>query len=150
MTPSNALLDQLQNLLATDATTLAPAVGGVSVHLAKAAFTPAPTLALASLTEADFAGSASLIAGTGTQQAFLDPITGLRIIQLLEPAGGWHWEATGAPVPAQTIFGFYVTDNANTVLYGSQLLATAVTITAIGDGLDIANTRFAMPPSALQ
>lgn len=149
MTPSNALLDQLQNLITTDSTTLAPAALGTKIHLAKASFTPSPALTLASLTEADFPGYAALVMGTGAQQAFVDPVSGLRIIQLLEPAGGLHWEATGAPAPAQTIFGYYVTDNGTTVIYASALLTTPVVITAAPDGVDIANARFGMPSTAL-
>lgn len=149
MGPSNLLLDRFRDLLAADATTIAPAVGGTRLHLAKAPFVPSPSLTLASLIEADFAGYASLVAGTGTQQTFFDPVTGLRIIQILEPAGGWFWEATGAPVPVQVISGVYLTDNAVTVLYGSQLLPAPVTISSIGDGVVLGNARFSVPATAL-
>lgn len=149
MTPSNVILDRLQILLASDTATLAPAALAVHVHLAKAPFTPNPALTLAGLTEADFPGYAVALAGTGTQQAFLDPNTGLRVIQLLEPAGGWTWASTGTPTPNQVISGFYVTDNANAVLYASALLDQPVTISGSGQGVTVGTVRFSMPPGAL-
>jgi hypothetical protein len=150
ITPTNVLLDRMAALLAADATTLAPAALNVHVHLAMAPFTPGPTLTVASFTEAAFTGYAALNAGTGGQQSFADPGTGNRVIQLLEPAGGWHWATTaGAGLPI-TIYGYYVTDNANAVLYGSALLPTPVTLAATAQGVDVAQVRFALIPSALQ
>src|SRR5262245_40946180 len=136
MVGTNTILDRLAALLQTDATTLAPAAGGVKVHLASAAFTPSPTLTIAGLTEATFTGYTALVAGTGSQQEFLDPVTGNRVVQLNEPAGGWHWATTGAVGLPQTIYGFYVTDNGTTALYGSQLFPTPITLTAAGQGID--------------
>lgn len=150
MTPSNFLLDAMQQLIADDDATLGPPANAMNVHLAKANFTPSPTLTLAMLTEADFPGYALLAAGLGDSQTFVDPVTTLRQIQILEPAGGWHWQATGVPSPSQTIFGFYLTNNGNTQVYGSALFASPITIATTGDGVDIANVRFAMPSTALQ
>lgn len=148
-TPTNTLLDRMAVLLAQDTTTLAPAALNVKVHLAQNSFTPAAGLALASFTEANFTGYAALNAGTGNQQEFQDPATANRIIQLLEPAGGWHWASTGTANLPQTIYGYYITDNATTVLYGSALLPSAVTITGSGQGLDIPQVRFALLPTSL-
>lgn len=148
MIPAQTILTQIANLLATDATTLAPAVGGVAVHLAVNAFSPSPSLSLASLTEATFPGYAAKNAGTGAQQLFGDPATQNLIVQLLEPAGGWTWLSTGVPTPAQTVFGYYVTDNAGTTLYGSALLATPITIAGGGQGVTVGNIRFTFPPTS--
>jgi hypothetical protein len=149
MTPTNVLLDQLALLLATDPTQLAPLVLPVHVHLAKAAFTPSPILTVASFTEADFGGYVVLNAGLGAQQFFLESSSGTRIVQLLEPAGGWHWEATGVLNLPQTIHGAFVTDNANAILFGSFLLAVPVALLAINDGVDLPNVRFRLPPSLI-
>lgn len=47
----------------------------------------------------------------------------------------------GNPGSPETIYGYYVTDNADAVLLGSALLDTPVTISASGQGLDIANIK---------
>lgn len=147
MTPGQAILTQVANLLATDATTLAPAAGGVAVKLASNSFSPSPGLSLASLTEATFPGYTAKNAGVGPQQLFGDPITQYLIVQLLEPAGGWTWLSTGAPPVAETIFGFYVTNNGGTVLYGSALLAAPITINGGGQGVSVGVIRFTFPPT---
>lgn len=149
MTPTDFLLDRLATLLATDTSTLAPAANGVKIHLSKSAFTPSPGLTLAGLTEANFDGYAALVAGAGAQQDFRDPVTGFRVVQLLEPVGGWTWETTGTTSLPMTIYGWYVTNNAGTELYGSQLLPAPVTLSASGQGVAIGNIRFTMPPGAL-
>jgi hypothetical protein len=133
-------LDAIVNLLAGDTGSLA-AVAAMHVHLAKANFTPGPDLTVGDLTEADFTGSAALDAGTGTQQVFVDPVTGQRTIQILEPAGGWHWDCSGGTLP-QTIFGYYLTDNADAVLYAATRLTTPITLTAAGQAVDIPYLRF--------
>lgn len=142
MIPTSVISEQIVDLLAADTTTLAPALNGCKVHLIKAPFTPGPTTDLASLTPATFTGSTPLVAGTGTQQVFVDPVTSLRILQLLEPAGGWHWACTVDPSPSETIVGYCVTDNAGTTTYGSALLPAPITINAAGQGIDLPQIRF--------
>lgn len=149
ITPTNVLLNRLQTLLATDTGSIASATLGVKVHLAMAAFTPSLTLTIGSLTEAVFTGYAALTAGVGNQQSFFDNVTGQRQVQLLEPASGWHWQASAATGLPVTIYGWYVTDNGNTNLYGSALFPTPVLIAATGDGIDIPNVRFGMPTGAI-
>jgi hypothetical protein len=147
-TPSNALLNELQTILAADVGSLAAATA-LKVHLAQAAFTPSPSLALGTLTEATFTGYSSLLATTGTQQTFNDPTSGNRIIQLKEPAGGWHWQATAGTGLPQTMFGWYLTDNGVSILWGSALFNPTVTLVNSGDGVDIGQVRFGLVPSAL-
>lgn len=136
MKPSRALWEAMQDLLAADTGTLG-AVAAMHVHLAAAAFTPSLDLALGTLTEATFNGSAAKNAGTGTQQVFYDQESGARQIQLLEPAGGWTWECAVTPGSPETIYGYYVTDNADAVLLGAALLGSPLTISAAGQGLTI-------------
>jgi len=142
MIPTNVILDEISNLLAADPATLAPVALACHVHLMKAPFTPGPTTAFSALNEATFAGSTAKDAGVGPQQEFRDPITGLRIVQLLEPAGGWHWQCTADPTPAEVIYGFIVTDNTDAVTYGSALLSAPVTIAAAGQAVDLPWIRF--------
>lgn len=149
MIATNVLLDRLATILSTDTGSLAPAAGGVKIHLASAAFTPGPTLTLAGLTEATFQGYAALLAAAGNQMEFLDPTTGNRIVQLQEPAGGWHWGTTGATGLPQTIYGFYVSDNGTVTLYGSQLFPTPIVLTASGQGIDVGQVRFMLAPPTI-
>jgi hypothetical protein len=150
ITPTNTLLARLQTLLQTDTGSIASATLACKVHLAIAAFTPSVTLTIANLTEATFTGYAALVGGTGNQQAFFDPVTGQRQVQLLEPAGGWHWQASGTTGLPMTVYGWYVTDNGVANLYGSALFPTPITLTNIGDAVDVPNIRFAIPTNAIQ
>lgn len=149
MTPHNTILDRIMALIAADTLTLAPAVLAVRVHLAKAAFTPGPALVPASFTEADFTGYAGLLAGVGPQQNFVDPVTGGRVVQLLEPGGGWHWQTTGIALLPMTIFGLWVTDNSNLLVFGSQLLTPPVVLVGLADAVDVAQVRITLPAGVI-
>jgi hypothetical protein len=140
--PTNVILDSLATLLATDASKLADPANAVHVHLAQNAFTPAAGLLIGSLVEATFDGSTAKNAGLGAQQEFLDGLSGRRTVQLNEPAGGWHWQVTGVTALPQTIYGFYVTDLADAVVYGSARLDAPVLLNGIGQAIDVANVRF--------
>jgi len=142
MIPSRALFNQLATLLAADSTTIGSATA-MKVHLAVAPFTPGLDLSLGTLTEATFTGYAALLVGTGGQLVYYDVATGYRTIELLAPAGGWHWGCTVAPTPAQTVSGLYVTDGADANLWGSVLLPAPVSISAAGQGIDVAPIKFA-------
>lgn len=149
MTPSPDMLDQLAVLLATDPTTLADPANALHVHLIKQPFNPAAILVPGDVVPATFTGSTPLAAGLGAQQNFINPTGGLRTIQLKEPAGGWHWICTVLPAPAETIYGWMVTDNTDAVLYGSANFDTPVVISGVGEAVDIPFVRFAMSNSAL-
>lgn len=136
MIPSRDLWQSFIDAAAADTAFLADAVAN-KVHLAMAAFTPGLDLPLGSLTEATFTGSAALSAGTGAQPVSFDVPTGFEIITVKEPAGGWSWVCTVAPGAPETIHGWYLTDNAGAVLYGSGLLDAPVTIDDAGQGLSI-------------
>jgi len=145
--PSQFIIDRVRALLAGDTTTLA-AAAAMKVRLAQAAFVPGPTLTIASFTIATFTGYADLLAGIGTAQQFNDPGGG-RVAQLLEPAGGWHWQATAGTGLPQTIYGYYVVDNGATQLYGSALFTTPVVLSGTGDAVDIPQIRITLPAGAL-
>lgn len=149
MVPKDTLLDRLAVLLGSDANTLAPVALALKVHLAIASFTPGGALVPGSFTEATFTGYTAISAGVGACTTFYDPTKGTRAVQLNEPAGGWHWGVTGTTGLPQTVYGYYVTDNAGTTLYGSSLLPTPVVLTASGQGFDIGQIRFDLVPAPL-
>ncbi len=142
MQPSNVILDEIATLLAHDATTLAN-MTALHVHLAKAAFTPTPGLDPTTLNEADFMGYTVLSPTAGNQLEYVNPGSGLRTIELSPPIGGWHYQTTGTPNLPQTIFGWWVTDHTDAILYGSGLLATAIPLSASGQGIDLPSLTFA-------
>lgn len=141
--PTRALWEASQDLLAADTGTLA-AVTAMKLHLAAADFNPTLDIALGTLVEATFTGSAAKSAGTGTQPTFYDVGGGYRVIEILEPAGGWHWTCTATPAAPETIYGVFLTDNASAVLYGTEKFDNPITITASGQGIDLpfAKLRF--------
>jgi len=91
------------------------------------------------LTEATFTGSTAKNCGIGTAQVYYDTVTGRRVVQILEPAGGWTWICTADPVAPETIYGYYLTDNADGDLYGAALLPTPITIQSAGQAVILPN-----------
>lgn len=148
MLATKTLVDRMATLLAGDTTTLA-AVGLVNVHLAKAPFTPGPVLVPGDFTEADFDGYAALAVDSATAQVFTDPSTGDKIIQLDEPAGGWHWETTGVTNLPQTIYGAWLTDPTDATVYGSMLLDIQPELSGTDQGVDLPQVRFRLNQQAL-
>lgn len=148
--PTAVLLNELQTLLSQDTNTLAPAAGGCKAHLIASNFSPGANTDFGTLTEASFTGYAALVAGVGNQQAFFDTVANKRVVQMLEPAGGWHWQATAGTGLPMTIYGWCLTNNAGTVTYGSGLFTPPRQLLASGDAVDIDQLRFEIPANALQ
>lgn len=145
MVPTKLVENAMRDALAADAGTLAPPALANRVYLVAAPFVPGRLTDVAGLTLATFAGSGHKVVGVGTQQAFYDPATDRNIVQLLEPAGGWHWQASLAPAAPEVIYGYVVTDNGATVTLGSDLLPAPVTIQAVGDAVDVGEIRIPIP-----
>lgn len=148
MLPMKLLRLALGNLLAADATTLAPAMDANKTALIAAAFNLNENLALGSLTLATFTGSAPKVGAAGAQQVGTDPLTGDQVITILAPAGGWRWECSAAPGAPQTIFGFCLLDNAAAVLLAAEVLDNPIVITNVGDFIDLGQIpmRFVIQP----
>lgn len=140
MIPSLALFKTQQSLLAADTTLLANATAN-KVSLVASSFVPSQTLDISTLTLASFTGATALAAGTGVQQVFLDPVTNQWQIQIKEPSGGWNWICTADPSPAQTMYGWILTNGAIDTILASGLLAAPIPISASGQGLSIPYLR---------
>lgn len=147
MTPSRDLWQSMIDAMAADTAFLADALA-MHVHLAIAAFVPSLDLDILTLVEATFTGSAAKVAGTGAQPVSFDVPTGAEIIMVKEPAGGWSWTCTVDPVVPETVFGWWITDNADTLLLGSALLDDPVTINAAGQGLTVARVFLSFAQSS--
>lgn len=149
MQPTSGLANSVGTLVAADTAFLA-AAGATKLHLAKASFTPSLTLTTGGLTEAAFVGYAAITAGaTGTQATFFDPATGGTIVEVKAPVGGWLFKCTGATGLPETEYGYYLTDNAGTGLLASALFPSPITITATGQGIEVANARLSFPASPM-
>lgn len=148
MIPTTPLLSAMAALLAADPATLAE-VAKVGVKLVKAAFVPGIGLVAGDLTYADFDGSGALAVSSATADVFTDPATGEVIIQLKEPAGGWHWVTTGVTNLPQTIYGAALRNSTGADLWGSVLLDNPVVLSAAGQGIDLAQVRFRVSNGAL-
>jgi hypothetical protein len=150
MLPMKAVRLQLGELLAADATTLAPPALNNKIALVKAAFAVSEDLNAAALTLADFDGSTELSAGLGTQQVGNDPATGEQIITIKEPVGGWRFETTGVTNLPQTIYGFALLDSTLATLIGAALLPAPIALTEIGQeiNLGVVQMRFVTQPLA--
>jgi len=144
MIPTKALERSISTRLASDTTKLAAATA-LHVHLIMAAFLSDEETDFTTLTEAVFDGYTDLDADTGTQQSFIDQVNNVQVVQLLEPAGGWHWQVTGLTGLPVDIFGYVVTDTADTVTWGSELFDTPVTLADVGDSIDIPFIRLSIP-----
>jgi len=140
MVPSLALFKTQQTLLAADTSMLANATAN-KVSLVVSSFVPSQTLDIGTLTLASFTGSTALAAGTGTQQVFLDPVSNQWQIQIKEPAGGWNWICTADPTPAQTVYGWVLTNGAIDTILASGVLTTPIQIAASGQGLSLPYLR---------
>lgn len=147
MTPSAALQLQIGTLLAGDTTTLASATA-LHVHTAKQPFTPSPALDVTTLVESDFGGYAPIDPATGVQLVYLDAVTGLITVEMKPPAGGWHFLTTSSSNLPQNVYGWYLTDSTDAILYGSGLLAPPVGLTASGQGFDLPSMTFAFPANS--
>lgn len=147
MLPVKVLRESIGAAFAADTAYLA-AASAPKVKLAMADFTASDDLVVGSLTEATFDGYAAKTPTAGAQQVAVDPVTGEQIVTLVEPVGGWRWVSSGVTNLPQTIYGFYLVDNAGTALLGAEKLDTPVTITASGQEINIGRVtfRFVNPP----
>jgi hypothetical protein len=144
MVDTTVLDDRLATLLAGDTTTLAQAANANYIALVVVPFSPGPNLDFTGLTEATFAGYAALACGLNAQNVFNDPTTGLRLIELVPPVGGWQFTSTGATSPTQTVYGWCLVNHAKTVTYGGGLLPTPVQIQNTGDGVNLGSLGFGL------
>lgn len=136
MFPVQDFLNTIGTLLGADVAWLAAPTTFVALHLAKAPFTPGPGLDIGDLVEADFDGYAALHAASAATQVFFDPATGNQIVQVREPAGGWHWASSGVTNLPMTIYGAYLTSSDGTDLIATDLFAEPIVMTGTGQGVD--------------
>jgi len=149
MLPIKAVRLQLGELIAADATTLAPPALANIVRLVMAAFAAEENLVVADLTFATFDGSTALAAGLGTQQVGIDPVTLEQIVTIKEPAGGWRFEVTGATNLPQTIFGYALLTDGSAALLAVNQFLEPITLSAIGEEINLGTLKFTIVPQPM-
>jgi len=142
MQATRALREKAAQLLAADATTLAPATDENTMCLIMANFNPTESSVVADLTLATFDGSTPIDCETGTQPEGLDPVSSAAIITIAPPIGGWRWETTGITNLPQTIYGRALMNDDQTELYALEKFATPIVLTAINQVINL-------PPATL-
>lgn len=133
MLPSPALQAAIAALLANDANTLAgsdPPVAACTVALCIAEMPVVVSNLPADYTLASFTGSTPKSAAAGPQGVGTNPLTNRQVVTMTEPAGGWRYQYTAAPVldPPQVVFGAILLDSAGTSVLGQMTLDAPVTI----------------------
>lgn len=149
MQSTAALRIAMLDLLAADATTLAPAMDGNKVALVKAPFSPSENTVIGDLTLADFVGSTPLVCGTGTQPTGLDPFTNDNLCDIKSPAGGFRWETTDVTNLPQTIYGFALLSNDLSTLLACAVFTTPIVLTAVNQVVDGLSVQLRNPANTL-
>jgi hypothetical protein len=101
-----------------------------NVHLFGNDFTPSPFSVLANFTDVTFTGGAAVAQGTLLGPVWLDNIIRGMLVNTT-------FTCTVTPSPGQTIFGYYLTDAANALLWVAERFADPVPINTAGDFLSL-------------
>jgi len=130
---TRSTLTQIQTAMLSNAAIFGTAANVSRIMLVKNTFVPNVNLTAADLTPADFVGSTPIEVPFGAQVSVIDNNSGRKGILMKEPVGGYNFVCTTAPTPAQTIYGWALTNIAGTVLYAADLLPVPVPIEAVGN-----------------
>lgn len=137
MLPMIGVREQLGNLLAADATTLAPATNANKLALVVNNFTLTENLTAAGLTLATTNGLGPITGVTGAQVVGIDPVTLQQKIVIKSPAGGYSWTTSGSFSGAITIYGYALLDTTLATLIAAALLPTPISVNAAGYLIDV-------------
>lgn len=112
------------------------------VRLISADFALSEGLVVGDLTFANFDGSTALDVALDDQQVGTDPLTNQQKVTLVEPLGGWRWEVTGTTNLPQNIFGVALLTAASASLLAVEKLPTPITLTEIGQEINLGTLDF--------
>lgn len=117
----------------------------VVLRLAKAPFTPSPTLTWAQFDDilADFDGYTDKVCGSPAVTG-LDPVSGLYQLWAPPPAGGFRWETTGTTNLPETIYGFALGNSDSSTLYASALFDTPVVLTDVNQVVEVLSATLSL------
>lgn len=149
MFPSQLIIERSMILLGQDTLTLNQTTDVLKLALIQAPFAPGPTLAVADVDLADFDGSSPKLCDAGALPESLDPQNGDVLLDVRPDAGGFLFEVTGTSNLPQTIYGWAILNNDLSVLYGSEMLAAPITLTAVNQSLEIGRVTLRLPAGSL-
>jgi len=149
MLPVLAVRLEVGTLLADDGGLIAPPTNANEMALIAAPFTPDENLVIGDLTLATFTGSTPISCVAGTQESGIDPITGQQVVTIKPPAGGFRWACTAGTGLPQTIYGFALLSHSGAALVAMQAFDTPITITDVGDQIDIGKATITIVLSPL-
>jgi len=138
MIPTNKVVGRMNGLYAIDETTWGDPSSATHIQLIQSEFVPSAELTLADVTLADFDGSTPIAVPIAPQIQVVDSGTGRLGILLKEPVGGYKFICSGATNLPQTIYGWAVTDDADSdhILW-SELLPVPKVIASAGDFVEL-------------
>lgn len=144
MVPTNTVFNRMLQLLGADTLTVGTVATptNCTVMLIKQAFVPSAQLRLADLVEADFPGYVGpKTALSSPFDSGVDPSNGNTILAIPPNVGGYIWETTSPPSPAQTIYGYAVVGHGPEIV-GSALINPPVVLNGTGQRIEIPSPQF--------
>lgn len=135
--PTLAQRQNFGTLWANDTTSLNQAANALKVHLFTNNIMPTENSVIGDFTEATFTSYGAINCALGPQLTGQDAVTGSELVTLKTPLGGWRWSPTDAVGLPQTVYGWYLSDKNNTIIYGAARIATPLTLTAAGQVVDL-------------
>jgi len=108
--------------------------------------TPTPDNVIADFTVPTYTGYSPLNLGDDTPATtYVDPVTGKINIVLPADVMMLTFPCNAAPAEPQTIYGYFVTDAAGTVLKGAERFETPIVISDVGQAVSIDSVRLVTP-----
>jgi len=149
MWASRALRMAAMTRLASDTATLAPAADPNHLCLVMSEFTPSEDLVVADVDLATFDGGDPIEVELGTQPSGFEPGTDDSSIDISPPVGGFRWETTGITNLPQTIYGYVLTNEAETTILASAIFDTPFVLTGVNQVVDGVTARLFLPKDSI-
>lgn len=150
MIATDTLFQRRDVLLAADTTTLAPAADPPFIRLSMEAFTPSVGTVVADIVAPTFDGYGDILCAVGAQLQSIDPVDGDSQIEIKAPLGGWRWETTGVTNLPMSIFGWAQINDAETIVFGSELFDEPIILTGVNQSITIPVVKYSTPPGSMQ
>ncbi len=148
MKPVKALARTISTLLAADTTYLASATA-MKVGLITANVAPTLNTLMADLTISVATGLVALAGVSGAQNESIDPVTGELLVEVKPPAGGFRWETPAGFTGPTIVYGFALGNGAMTVLLGTLMLDTPITLNDENQTINAPPLVFRLDPTKI-
>lgn len=122
------MLDMVKNVTAN------ASIAEPKLHLFKTDVQPNQDSEPADFVEADFDGYAAIGFGATDWNTGVEPVSGNLVIEPPPDGVALQWECSGDTDLPQTIYGFYLTNETNDVVYGARRFDVPINLTTPGSG----------------